>query len=44
MKHGKGIYLMSNGQSKYEGDFRNDLFNGKGKLLYDGGDSYEGEF
>jgi hypothetical protein len=33
---------MCNGQSKYEGEFRNDLPHGKGKLLYENGDRYTG--
>ena len=28
----------------YEGEFKNDKFNGKGKYLWPNGDFYEGEF
>lgn len=43
-KNGKGIYMMCNGQSKYEGEFRNDMPHGKGKLDYENGDKYFGGF
>ena len=47
--HGKGIYTYSNGD-KYEGEFKNDSFNGKGTLIYSLEDrsevicTYVGEF
>jgi hypothetical protein len=43
-KHGYGVLLLTNG-SKYEGDWKNDLMNGIGKLFYDNGAlAYDGGF
>ena len=43
-KHGYGELLLPNG-SKYEGDWKNDLMNGIGKLYYDNGElAYDGGF
>ena len=33
MKHGKGILLYKNGD-QYDGEFRNDKFNGQGTYKY----------
>lgn len=43
-KHGKGTLILSNG-SRYEGDWRNDVMSGIGKLFYDSNVlAYEGGF
>ena len=43
-KHGKGVLLLSNG-SRYEGDWKNDVMSGLGKLYYSSGSlAYEGGF
>ena len=41
-RHGKGKDYRNN--SKYEGDFIKDKKCGKGKIIFDSGDTYEGEF
>ena len=41
-RHGKGKDYRNN--SKYEGDFLKDKKCGKGKIVFDSGDTYEGEF
>lgn len=41
-KNGRGSYTMCNGQSRYDGEFRNDMPHGKGKISYENGDTYEG--
>lgn len=46
-EHGKknGEGHMNRGYKEdYVGEFKNDLFHGKGKLAYSNGDSYEGDF
>lgn len=35
---------MSNGQAKYDGEFKYNLPSGKGKYDYENGDIYEGSF
>ena len=42
LRHGVGKDYRNN--SKYEGDFRKDKKCGKGKIVFDSGDIYEGEF
>ena len=42
LRHGIGKDYRNN--SKYEGDFRKDKKCGKGKIVFDSGDIYEGEF
>ena len=42
LKEGKGIIYFNNGD-RYEGDFRNDKFEGKG-IYYKSGDRYEGDY
>ena len=42
LRHGVGKDYRNN--SKYEGDFRKDKKCGKGKIVFDSGDTYEGEF
>ena len=42
LRHGKGKDYRS--KIKYEGDFRKDKKCGKGKILFESGDTYEGEF
>ena len=42
LRHGYGKDYRNN--SKYEGEFRKDKKCGKGKILFDSGDTYEGEF
>ena len=43
-KHGKGTLILANG-SRYEGDWRNDVMSGLGKLFYDSNIlAYEGGF
>ena len=46
MKSGKGTKKWPDGSvySKYEGDWKNDRANGKGKLIHANGDIYEGEW
>jgi hypothetical protein len=41
-KEGKGIEKTND--FNYEGDFKNDIKHGKGKINYNSGDCYEGEF
>ena len=43
-KHGKGIEYYKNGTVKYEGEYINDKYEGKGKYFYENGDFYIGEF
>lgn len=38
-----GKYLFKNG-TRYEGEFRNDCFEGVGKLTYPNGDWFQGGF
>ena len=40
---GSGIIRYADG-SCYEGQFKNDKYEGKGKLMFKNGGSYEGEF
>ena len=42
LRHGKGKDYRN--KMKYEGDFRKDKKCGKGKILFESGDTYEGEF
>ena len=42
IRDGWGIY--DDGVEKYEGEFANDLYNGKGKITFASGASYEGDF
>ena len=42
LRHGNGKDYRNN--SKYEGEFRKDKKCGKGKIIFDSGDTYEGEF
>jgi len=44
MKNGKGIIYYKNGNIKYDGDFVNDKFEGKGKYTMENGDYYIGEW
>ena len=44
LRHGKGKEYYKDGRIKYEGDFANDKFEGKGKYIYDNGNYYIGEF
>ncbi|KAG2378295.1 hypothetical protein C9374_008438 [Naegleria lovaniensis] len=41
-KHGFGIY--KDGTNTYEGNFENDIINGKGKMTWANGAQYEGDF
>lgn len=41
-REGRGVYIS--GESKYEGEFRNDLKHGKGKFEWPNGDTYEGDY
>ena len=43
-KHGKGILVDKDGNIIYEGDFVNDYYEGKGKLVYEEGVYYIGQF
>ena len=43
-KNGKNVDYYENGSVKYEGQFLDDEYNGKGKLYYPNGDYYEGQF
>ncbi len=43
-RNGKGIEYYENGSIKYEGEFSEDEYNGKGKLFYPNGDYYIGQF
>ena len=36
--------MLHFGKRKYEGEFEKGKFNGKGKLNYSNGDTYEGDF
>jgi hypothetical protein len=42
-KEGYGVHVLHNG-SKYEGLFEKNLFNGDGRLIYDNGDYYIGQW
>ena len=42
IRDGWGIY--DDGVEKYEGEFANDLYNGRGKITFASGASYEGDF
>lgn len=42
-KGGRGLYVFSN-MEKYEGEWKNDLMDGVGKITYENGSFYEGEF
>jgi len=44
MKHGQGQLLSKNGEILYEGEYSNDMMNGKGKLNIPNKYFYEGEF
>jgi hypothetical protein len=35
---------MLSGKQKYEGEFFNDIPQGKGKMVYENGDIYDGQF
>ena len=41
MRHGRGILKWSDG-SKFEGNWKDDKANGKGRLIHADGDLYEG--
>lgn len=43
-KNGKGTLIFKNDGTKYEGEFKDNLFSGKGELISNNGTSYEGEF
>ncbi len=43
-KHGKGIVRYKNGVSYYEGDWYYNKIEGKGCLVDDFGNKYEGDF
>lgn len=43
MKHGKGKLQLIKGDV-YEGEFKNNLFDGKGIYKWKNGEFYEGEF
>ena len=43
-RNGEGIEYYEDGSIKYEGEFLDDEYNGKGKLYYSNGDYYEGQF
>ena len=43
LRHGKGIMNWPDG-SKYDGDFRNDLSEGRGIFYHANGDIYLGEY
>jgi len=43
-KHGKGILKNQNGELIYVGNFKDDLFHGRGCLTLNNHDEYEGEF
>ena len=40
----KGIAYYKNGNIKYDGDFVEDEFEGKGKYIYENGKYYEGQW
>ncbi|KAL9651759.1 hypothetical protein ABK040_014015 [Willaertia magna] len=42
VKHGEGVY--KDGLNVYEGEFEQDVVNGKGKMIWSNGCSYEGNF
>ena len=42
-REGKGIQIWNDG-SKYEGYWKNDKANGRGRLIHSYGDVYEGEW
>ena len=44
LKHGKGILYYPNGNIKYDGEFVNDGYEGKGKYIWESGNYYIGEF
>ena len=41
--HGNGILFYKNGKIKYEGNFINGKFDGKGKFYRENGDYYVGQ-
>lgn len=44
VRHGSGVYRFKNAFFEYEGDWRNGVMNGHGKLLFADGGCYEGDF
>ena len=44
LRNGKGIEYYSNGNIKYDGEFVNDKFEGKGKYIWEDGNYYIGQF
>ena len=42
-KNGKGVLEYIDG-TKYEGEFKDDLYNGYGSIIFSNGNKYEGEF
>lgn len=44
MFHGKGVYYFAESEKVYEGDFVENLFQGKGKLSFKDGRVYSGDF
>jgi hypothetical protein len=43
LKHGKGLFYWADG-AQYEGYWKYDQLNGKGRLMYENGEIYEGNF
>ena len=43
-RDGKGKEYYSNGNLKYEGNFKNDEYDGRGKYYFENGEYYEGDF
>ena len=41
---GLGVYYFAESERTYEGEFSQNLFEGKGKLTFKDGRSYEGDF
>jgi len=43
-KHGKGLEIHQNENVRYEGDFYDGFKEGKGKMVFENGDYYHGQF
>lgn len=44
MMDGRGVFIYSDGKTRYEGEFSKDQKSGKGVETFENGDRYEGEF